>query len=137
MCKSIVISYFYGRSVISQWHIGIGIFFLSSTILFWIFLHSFFFVRIFSRILLALWSFFSLLDGLLSFFLYVYITHFCSHLYFFLCSYHFCSLNWWCFIRLLFRTMEILLHSRIHCSHIKKETFNARSHIYEKCQSNG
>lgn len=56
---------------------------------------------------------------------------------FFLCSYHFCSLNWWCFIRLLFRTMEILLHSRIHCSHIKKETFNARSHIYEKCQSNG
>lgn len=41
MCKSIVISYFYGRSFISQWHIGIGLFF-SSMILFWLLSFSLF-----------------------------------------------------------------------------------------------
>lgn len=52
----------------------------------------------------------------------------CIFYFFISCSFHFCSLNWWCFIRLLFWTMEILLHSRIHCSHIKRKTLNVRSH---------
>lgn len=67
MCKSIVISYFYGRSFISQWHIGIGIFF-SSMILF-----RLFFLPFFSRIVCG------------RCFRFVCVTLIRSHLFFLLC----------------------------------------------------
>lgn len=79
MCKSIVISYFYGRSFISQWHIGIGIFF-SSMILFRLVFSSIFFPN-------RMWPMLS--------FRVRYSDSFPSLFFCFACS-----LNRWCFILL-------------------------------------